>query len=213
MADFDLVIEGITRECSRPTEEQLVNINHEVDSRLGGILGPEHLAKLKGAIAKVAHHIHPDGQVMGFGCHHDGMGQLKAVMAGLKMVYASEPNPDVPPVIDTDVLDAYVTGTLCDPDGSLEMEVITFYTKWSDFLAWAPPGRVGIPSHKLSSCDHWLVTPAECVDATKLAHMAMLDNPASVARLVDLFQVPHEVWGQWLLFLERAASHGGFRTD
>jgi len=67
----------------------------------------------------------------------------------------------------------------------------------------------GIPAHKLSSHDGWIITPAEIGQALQLAPDAVwrLDDPAA-----DPTPVPFARWGPWLSFLRQATRHGGIEV-
>ena len=64
----------------------------------------------------------------------------------------------------------------------------------------------GIPVHKLSSNDGWLVTPIECMGALKVW------DSLGEKDLPTLGREPVVWWPEWLEFLEEAAEHGGFRV-
>lgn len=87
--------------------------------------------------------------------------------------------PDAPPLTDADYLAAK----------TLE-----------EVLAWHGPEIPGIPLHKFSTNDGWIVTPAECEAAWRIGK----DQPAPEER--------PDYWRQWLDYLRRAASAGGFEV-
>jgi hypothetical protein len=71
-----------------------------------------------------------------------------------------------------------------------------------------PEGGDTIPSHKFGSNDGWLVTEDECKAAATVN--ALADPPTFMDE--DGETKPVEWWPEWIAFLERAATHGGFRV-
>ncbi len=69
-----------------------------------------------------------------------------------------------------------------------------------EHLSWHGPEIPGIPVHKLCSNDGWIVIPAECEAAVKIGR----ERPAPVG--------DEDYWLQWLDYLDRARSRGGFEV-
>lgn len=65
---------------------------------------------------------------------------------------------------------------------------------------WHGPEVPGIPGHKLCSNDGWVVLPAECEAAVRLARES--GPPEQYA----------DVWERWIAFMERSRRHGGFEV-
>ena len=67
-------------------------------------------------------------------------------------------------------------------------------------LAWHGPEIPGIPEHKFGTNDGWLVTPAECEAAVRIGRQR--SPPAQHA----------DIWADWLDYMDRARTHGGFEV-
>ncbi len=65
---------------------------------------------------------------------------------------------------------------------------------------WRPEGRPGIPAHKLGSNDRWFVSPAECREALS-SYLAAKKASGD-----------HDLFVEFIRFLEHAAKQGGFRV-
>lgn len=72
-----------------------------------------------------------------------------------------------------------------------------------------PDGGDTIPSHKLSSNDGWIVTEAECAAAVAAAAASELPAPTYIDE-DDKVEKPLAWWPEWVDFLERASTRGGF---
>ena len=71
----------------------------------------------------------------------------------------------------------------------------------------------GIPEHKFSSNDGWLVVPAECEAAVSIWNAALAEHgEAQVRTLVTVIlgESNHDYWLDWIQFMADAARHGGF---
>ena len=75
--------------------------------------------------------------------------------------------------------------------------------------SWSPEGEhEGIPIHKFYDNSGWLVTEKECASAAKLGREASAptyidEEDGNKEKLVPW-------WEEWLQFLERASTRGGF---
>lgn len=82
-------------------------------------------------------------------------------------------------------------------------------------LRWHGPEVPGIPSHKLSSCDGWIVTPVECRSALALWRKAgkpdITTTDRERPRLAE-DEGASERWREFLTFLDVAAEYGGFEV-
>lgn len=70
-----------------------------------------------------------------------------------------------------------------------------------------PEGGDTIPAHKFGSNDGWLVTEAECAAAVAAAKASDLPAPT---RTEDGLEVAVSWWPEWVDFLDRASTRGGF---
>ncbi|ALY10619.1 hypothetical protein FDH86_gp084 [Arthrobacter phage Tank] len=79
--------------------------------------------------------------------------------------------------------------------------------------SWSPFPEAeyeGIPAHKFSSNDSWLVTEHECRTAAKLGREAPF--PTYIDKEDGNKEKPVVWWESWLKFLESASTRGGFEV-
>jgi hypothetical protein len=74
-------------------------------------------------------------------------------------------------------------------------------------LAQREATPAGLPAYKLSSNDGWLVLPEEIRPALELYRALREPETRVAAAGVEL-----DYWRDWIAFLDRAATHGGFRV-
>lgn len=75
------------------------------------------------------------------------------------------------------------------------------YTEACDAIRrWHGPEIPGIPGHKFCSNDGWVVLPAECEAAVRIAGDAQ--PPAEHP----------DIWQRWIAFMNRARQYGGFEV-
>jgi hypothetical protein len=72
-----------------------------------------------------------------------------------------------------------------------------------------PAGGDTIPAHKFCSNDGWLVTEEECKAA--VTSNALFDPPVWENPNTKITE-PVQWWPEWIAFLERASTRGGFRV-
>lgn len=85
-------------------------------------------------------------------------------------------------------------------------------TEQERWRARGQTGRAGIPLHKLSSNDGWIVTTVE-IDAALAAlarNAPTLDAPSGDRMSDSAWEVFEATWGEWVDFLQVASAHGGF---
>jgi hypothetical protein len=70
-----------------------------------------------------------------------------------------------------------------------------------------PQPVLGIPRHKFSSNDGWLVTPAQIAAALDIYRSRTAEEVAAVMEPKD-----RDIWGKWIDFLDYAKDRGGFRV-
>lgn len=74
-------------------------------------------------------------------------------------------------------------------------------------VEWQAEQPTGIPDYKIGgSNDGWLVTPAEI-----RAALAALEAQPKSAKAGTFAEHPR--WDEWIDYLRRAATHGGFRVE
>jgi len=78
-------------------------------------------------------------------------------------------------------------------------------------LAWSPE-IPGIPLHKLSSNDGWLVHPIDCLGALHRLDEFRQVHGDTAALLPSFDGRPVGWWGDWIAYLHLASQHGGFRV-
>ena len=80
-------------------------------------------------------------------------------------------------------------------------------------LAWHGREVPGIPAHKFSANDGWIVTPVECESALRL-YMAKLEEIGldAVGNLVENRKAEPGRWAAWLRYLRGAITHDGFKV-
>ncbi len=135
-----------------------------------------------------------------------GMGRYCEYMTERGMVFEAGQHPAWPEG-NNDLLDRLKYPEFYPDEPPLtadEMQRAKEYRAANDaVLAWHGPEVPGIPMHKFSTNDGWLVLPAECEAAWRIGK----DKPAPEGD-----EEKQEYWGKWLDYLHRAASHGGFEV-
>lgn len=133
-----------------------------------------------------------------------GMGIARESMYTLAMLDVDASSPDWPEREDFGVDDQVWNAYDGDEPGEDAPEGIRrFHAAQEAALAAHPEPAVGICAFKLGSNDGWLVTPAE-LDAA----LAIYDKHATGGGNVP----SHEWWSEWIDYLRRAATRGGFRV-
>jgi hypothetical protein len=138
-----------------------------------------------------------------------GMGRCRGYMMERGMVYIEYPDDEQPE------WPAYE-----EPERREGESEDDFHQRWKKYdeehgerckpvQSWSPGGEHhGIPFHKFNDNSGWLVTEEECASAAKLG------REASVPTYVDEEDGNKEKlvpwWEEWLQFLERASTRGGF---
>lgn len=84
----------------------------------------------------------------------------------------------------------------------------------SEHLSWSPPDEPGLPVHKFGSNDGWVVTPLDIEGALALYERAQQDNPETVAKVRESWAQDggDNYFDEWITFLKRAQTHGGFNV-
>ena len=137
-----------------------------------------------------------------FGLNVWGMRWCRDEMACKGMIFDAGSLPDWPDCPDD--FDPYARKYPEDyPDGKLtaeqEARADAYFAQLDEVLSWHGPEMPGIPGHKFSSNDGWIVLPAECEAAVRLA------DDHVPAEYPDL-------WRDWIAFMRRSARHGGFEV-
>lgn len=84
--------------------------------------------------------------------------------------------------------------------------------------AWHAPESLdeeftGIPLHKLSSNDSWLVTPRECQQAIDALWSNDEARVVYVLTICGFNESSREYWNKWVDYIKGAITHGGFRVN
>jgi hypothetical protein len=156
-----------------------------------------------------------------------GMGWALDAMSEFGMVYADSSHPPFPTLeqygLDTsDVWDQ--VEALKDPDYFAERapEVLAaaranaekiqeFTAAEQEVLAWrGNADSPGIPLHKFSSSDGWIVLPAECETAVRVYEARVAELGAE--RVLQIVDGNADLWKRWIKFVRGAASHDGFEV-
>jgi len=145
------------------------------------------------------------------------MSRYLSLMLQLGMVFEDEPCPDWPDTADYGITDEQVWAVEWPEDfpqvhAAITPEVmgrVRDYRAARDrVLAWHSKEIPGIPLHKFSTNDGWIVLPAECRAAARIWRSA--EGGDALARSVlgdDL-----SYWHKWIAFLVGAATHDGFEV-
>lgn len=134
-----------------------------------------------------------------------GMSYAGEYMAEREMVYPST-CPEFPAMVypkreDFEAEEAYEAARLEAEEKNEELS--------RPILELHPEGGDVIPDHKLSSNDGWHVTEAECAAAVAAARASELPAP-SYTDDADGIEKPISWWPEWVDFLDRASTRGGF---
>ena len=150
-----------------------------------------------------------------------GMGRAHDLMAELGMTFADDPHPPWPEpeaygtthdLVEAVKYPEYDSGVTLTEE---QREAAGKYLAEHDrILSWH--GRTdtpGIPDHKFSSNDGWIVLPAECEAALRIytAQLKELGEDA-MRNLIDNRFGNRGRWGQWLAYMQGAITHDGFEV-
>lgn len=152
-----------------------------------------------------------------------GMGIYRDLMDRFGMVFDDIPHPDWPKADDYGVTNEQVWATENPEDYPEEFASLTpedmekvnaVLAEKTRVLAWhGNADTPGIPFHKFSSNDGWLVLPAECEAAVRIWEMAVKERGEdSVLAEVERFTKNTDYWLAWIEYLRGAARHGGFEV-
>ena len=154
-----------------------------------------------------------------------GMGQLIDVMYEFGMVFEDEGRPDWPEPKEFNLTREQMR-IIYDPEEyaeeylALTPEVLKqgeeFKAEIQRLLTWhGKTDTPGIPLHKFSTNDGWLVLPAEAEAVVRMWRGELHRDEARAQRIVTgrLGRVGAlEWWESWIAFLDGAVSHGGFEV-
>jgi hypothetical protein len=124
-------------------------------------------------------------------------------MAERGMIFEAGPHPEFPKLDDWDAYEIwrypeYAEGATVSTEQARAFEA--YQRELDAVLSWHGPEVPGIPAHKFGTNDGWIVTPAECEAAVRLA--AEHEPPATDA----------DYWAKWINYLDRASKEGGFEV-
>jgi hypothetical protein len=131
-----------------------------------------------------------------------GMRWCRDEMAARGMLFDAGPYPAWPEG-DYDLIDRLRFPEYYDDPltPEKEREAKTLADAVDAVLSWHGPEIPGIPAHKFSSNDGWIVTPAECEATVRIA-----------AEHAPVSEEHAERWRKWIAFMHRASKHGGFEV-
>lgn len=135
-----------------------------------------------------------------------GMSRCREYMYDRGMVYTSEHEGEWPQYTEParmDGEDAAAWHARIDAYDEL------YQKKCLPIVSAHPAGGDTIPVHKFSSNDGWLVTEEECKAA--VTSNALFDPPVWENPNTKITE-PVQWWPEWIAFLERASTRGGFRV-
>jgi hypothetical protein len=151
-----------------------------------------------------------------------GMGRYRDLMTRLGMAFEGEPHPSWPKTENYGITDEQFWAAE-DPEDYPEVfasitpevmeKVLAYQAEHTRVLSWHGKEIPGIPLHKFSSNDGWIVLPAECEAALRTWQEYCGKHGAESA----LGRVGRAVrdtayWLEWLEFLAGAARHDGFEV-
>ena len=152
-----------------------------------------------------------------------GMGLWCDIMAELGMTFSAPDHPEWPEVESYGITDDDVDrvkypeeyGDAEPLDEETREKVLRYIAAQDDVLSWHGPEVPGIPEHKFSSNDGWVVLPAECAAALDI-YRRKLDEIGEDAMHNFLDNRTGSRgrgrWAQWLAYLNGAITHDGFEV-
>lgn len=167
-----------------------------------------------------------------------GMGAMRDIMESLQIGYWA-PIPDFPDAkehgIDwedegvyeseayekyqRDVLEPYLSAHPIPPDQDLAMAALPGGEDQPSGPVTRLPVKelLGIPLHKFTSNDGWIVTPEECKEAWRIYQSIPETRIQKImAARVENGETPEELakWlDEWMLWVRAAADYGGFEVN
>lgn len=149
-----------------------------------------------------------------------GMAIYRDRMADFGMAFDDVPHPDWPKSEDYGVTNEIVWAVDDPQEYPEEYAKITpeqgkqaqaCIAARDEILAWhGSADTPGIPLHKFSSNDGWIVLPAECEAAVRIWEQVVKERGQDAA-LQAVGRRP-DYWLAWIEYLRGAARHGGFEV-
>ena len=161
----------------------------------------------------------PQGEDGYFRLNIHGMARYRDLMAEFGMAFDDAPPPAWPRPGDYGIADEDAWA-IDDPDNYADRlknmspetfaKATEYQTAQTQVLMWHAKETPGIPLHKFSTNDGWIVLPVECEAAVKAWQAYCLQYGESVAlkRVGD--PEWQDYWKQWIAYLADAAKHNGF---
>jgi hypothetical protein len=150
-----------------------------------------------------------------------GMSRYTDAMERVGMVFDDLPYPDFPKLGDYDLTDEqweafeYPDDDAKPVEGEALAAAEKFKAAQDEVLSWhGMADTPGIPAHKFSTNDGWIVLPVECQAAVKAwrAYVAEQGDEAKACASLGLADRSN-YWLKWIAYLEGAARHDGFEVD
>lgn len=135
-----------------------------------------------------------------------GMGRCRGYMYDRGMIYESSSEGDWPEYVEPEQAEGEDDATYYDRIDKYQAE---YNQRCLPVISHHPEGGDTIPAHKLSDNSGWLVTEEECKAA--LASNALFDPPTYEDEETKETK-PVAWWPEWIAYLERASTRGGFRV-
>ncbi|MGW3954618.1 hypothetical protein ACWEKM_27635 [Streptomyces sp. NPDC004752] len=147
-----------------------------------------------------------------------GMGAFRTVMGMLGMLvtgYQTPDFPDLPDGVTWADIDAAEEEPNPEPTDELPIKAAAavYVKERNAHLSWHPEPAPGIAVHKLGSNDGWLVTPQE-IDAALAAYRTHNADEVKTLLATELGDEGDHTsyWIEWITYLERAKTRGGFKV-
>lgn len=152
-----------------------------------------------------------------------GMGRYREAMAKLGMAFDAGDRPAWPDAEDHGTTHEDAWAAECPEDDPEGFKALTperlekanaFLSAQRDVLGWHGDADIpGIPLHKFSTNDGWIVQPAECEAAVQVWEKFAAEwGEAAVQGFLSRRGIDADYWRRWIEYLRSAARHGGFEV-
>jgi hypothetical protein len=163
-----------------------------------------------------------DGEDGYFRLNIFGMSRYCDFMAEFGMAFNDAPHPVWPKTEDYGITDEDYWAVEEPEDYQDRLKTMTpetfakvaeYQTAMTQVLTWhGVADTPGIPLHKFSTNDGWIVLPAECEAAVK-AWQAYCNKHGEATALKRVGEPERQdYWKQWIAYLSAAAKHDGFEV-
>lgn len=151
------------------------------------------------------------------------MGRYRDLMVKFGMSFHDTPHPEWPAPENYDITredvwavdePEYYSGRLASMTDETRAAVAEYETDVAKVLMWhGMADTPGIPLHKFSSNDGWVVLPAECAAAVKAWQTYCDQHGEGVAlSVIKTYGAEEGYWQQWVAYLADSAKRDGFEV-